>query len=238
MVWVLAWGFFIFFFIVLIATSFWFGWVRAVEMVGREVVRRSRCYILLAMLIGFAFSFVIFFLGKPAWVSLQILVLIGISTSLLIWFFRKKEFGDLLINIGQTPINKYYLLGGVLYALFLTLGTCLLFVQMPVGIRLNLILETISKFGYGWIAAILFLAYGFSGLEFRENGICFMFIFLNWRRINSYNWEKSKPNVLTVWFEPRFPLFPGFMSIPIPIKHRDVVSQILDERLPGKKQEL
>jgi hypothetical protein len=237
MVWL--WGFLIFFFfIVSIATSFWFGWVRAADMVGREAVRRNLRYILLTMLIGCPFSFVIFFLGKPAWVSLQILVLVGISAWLLIWFFRKKEFGDLLINIGQTPINKYYLLCGVPYALFVTLGTCLLFVQMPVEIRQGLILEIISQLGYGWISAILFLAYGFSGLEFRENGICFMFIFLNWRRVNSYNWEKSKPNVLTVWFKPRFPLFPGFMSIPIPIKHRDVVSQILDEQLPGKKLEL
>jgi hypothetical protein len=238
MVWVLAWGFLIFFFIVLIATSFWFGWVRAADMVGREAVRRNLRYILLSMLLGCPVSFVIYFLGKYRWVYLDILLLVGMSIWGLIWVSRKKEFGDLLINIGRTSINKYYLSFSVPYALFITLTTCLLLIQMPREIRQDLILEIISQFGYSWILAILFLAYGLSGLEFRKNGICFMFIFLNWRRVNSYNWEKSKPNVLTVWFKPRFPLFPGFMSIPIPIKHRDVVSQILDEQLPGKKLEL
>lgn len=229
------WGFLIFFFIVFIATSFLFGWVRAADMVGREAVRRNLRYILLSMLLGCAFSFVILFLGKYRWVCLDILVLVDISIRGLTWFFHKKEFGNLLINIGRTSINKYYFSFGVPYALFVTLTTCLLFVQMPGEIRQSLTLEIISQFGFGWISVILPLAYGFSGLEFRENGICFMFIFLNWRRINSYNWEKSKPNVLTVWFKPRFPLFPGFMSIPIPTKHCDVVSQILDEQLPGGK---
>lgn len=162
-------------------------------------------------------------------------MLVSIIVWWLIWFFRKKEFGDLLINIGRTSINKYYFSFGVPYALLVTLSTCLLFVQMPVEIRQSLILEIISQLGFGWISAILFLAYGFSGLEFRENGICFMFTFLNWRRVKSYNWEKSKPNVLTIWFKPRFPLLPGFISIPIPTKHCDVVSQILDEQLSGGK---
>jgi hypothetical protein len=238
MVWVLAWGFLIFFFIVLIATSFWFGWVRAADMVGREAVRRNLRYILLSMLLGCPFGLVVSFSGKYRWVCLDILMLVGMSIWGRIWVSRKKEFGDLLINAGQTSINKYYFSFGVPYTLLLTLTTCLLLIQMPGEIRQSLILEMISQFGYLWIWAILFFAYGLSGLEFRENGICFMFIFLNWRRINSYNWEKSKPNVLTVWFKPRFPLFPGFWSIPIPIKHRDVVSQILDEQLPGKKLEL
>ena len=59
MVWL--WGFLIFFFIVFIATSIWFGWVKAADMVGREAVRRNLRYTLLTMLLGFVSGFVIFF---------------------------------------------------------------------------------------------------------------------------------------------------------------------------------
>lgn len=235
MVWL--WSFLIFFFfIVVIATSFGFGYVKAVDMVGREAARRNLRYIVLSTLVACAFGLVIPFLGKYGWVILNILFSVGFSVWLLTWFFRKKEFGDLLINIGRTSINKLFLWFGVFYALSITLMTWRLSVQISVGIPQSTSLEIqISQLVFCWIVVIFFLANGLSSLEFRKNGICFMFTFFNWRRVNSYNWEKSKPNVLTIWFKPRFPLFPGFMSMPIPTKHRDVVSQILDERLPGKK---
>jgi hypothetical protein len=228
-----------FFFVVLIATSFWFGYVTAEDLVGREVAERNLRYFLPTMLLACAFGLIIPSLGEYGRVILHILISVGISVWLLTWFFRKKESGDLLINIGQTLINKFFFWLGLFYASYITLMTWRLSAQISVGIPQSTNLEIqISYLVLCWLMVILALALGLGGLEFRVNGICFMLTFFNWQRVNSYKWEKSQLNVLnvlTIWFKPRFPLLPGFLSTPIPTKHRDVVSQILDEQLPGKK---
>jgi hypothetical protein len=234
MVWL--WGFLIFFFfIVFISIPIWFGYLRAVDMVGREAARRHLRHVLPVLLLTFILGFVITFLGEQGWISLYIFGAIGTSVWLLTWFFRKKESGYLLINIGRTSINKSLLWMGMFYALFTILLTWLFFVQISAGLPPSTSLEVrISQLAFIWVSAIFLLTSGLSHLEFRENGICFMLTFFNWQRVTSYNWEPSKPNTLTIWFKPRFPLIPKFISIPIPTKHRDVVSQILHERLPEK----
>ncbi len=174
-----------------------------------------------------------------------LLLLLRASVWLLTWFFCKRESGDLLINIGRTVINKYCFWGGVLFPLILISITWQLFFHL-LG---ELFVHGLGGFSQStslenYLGALLFLVFscgvpillfalGLSRLEFRENGICFMFTFINWQKVNSYSW-KLKPNQLTIWFKPDFPLFAGIMNLPIPTKHRDIVSQILNERLPGK----
>jgi hypothetical protein len=177
-------------------------------------------------------GFLIFFLLYSA----------GYSVWLVSWFFRKKESGDLLINLGRTSVNKRFFWTGVLQAPLVIVWTWRVFdhvlVEIPQRTSLASLELQISLLVLSLVGAISYLALGLSSLEFRENGICFMFLFLNWQSINSYNWDKSKPTLLIIRFKSRFllsPVFTKIRSIPIPTKHRDVVSQILDERLPGKK---
>jgi hypothetical protein len=227
------------FFIVLMAIAFGVGYVRQVARIGREAVRRIIRSNLPGMLLGLAPflapTLAMIFLREYSLVIFQILYSVGVSVWLLPWFFRKKEFGNLLINIEQplVPIFFFWM------AVFLTLITGV-YTFVVFGLVLEGLLQStslgieISRLVFGWVLAIFFLAYALSRIEFRENGICFVFTLFKWQRINSYNWEQSKPNILTIRFKPRFPLSRGFMSMPIPAKHRDVVNQILDERLPGK----
>jgi hypothetical protein len=229
------------FFIVFLATSIWFGYARAVDMVGREAAQRNLRHTLPNILLSwFALALVASLLGTYgwgtyAWVTFNILGSVGCSVLLLNWFFHKKEFGSLLINTGRTSSNKFVFWFAVFYTLSAISKTWGMFVQvlgeLPPSTNLEVL---ISEFVFHWVLAIYLLALALSRLEFRENGICFMLTFLKWQRVNSYKWEQSKPNILTIWFKPRFPLVPGFLSMPIPTKHREAVNQTLDERLPGK----
>jgi len=232
------WAFLIFLvFIVCLAALFWFIYIRSVNILGRETVQRNLRYALPNILIWFALALIISLLGNYGWVSLNILGSIGCCVLLLTWFFRKKQSGRLLINIGRTSAHKLVFWLAVFYVLMMILTTWGTFVlvlgELPPSTNLEVF---ISQIVCNWALAICFLALGLSRLEFRENGICFMLTFFKWQRINSYNWEQSKPNTLTIRFKPRFSLVPGFVSMPIPTKHCDAVNQILDERLPGKNR--
>jgi hypothetical protein len=230
------WGFLIFF-LVLMAISLGVGYAIAEEMIGREAAQRNLRYVLPWLLFGFAIAFLISLFGKYGWVSLYILYAVGIIIWLLNWFFQKQEAGVLLLDIGKNAQNKLLFWVGLLDVAVAGFMTWLFFEQVSRGLPQYSSLGTeASKLVFWWSFAIFFMLLGLSKLEFRENGTCFMFSFIAWQRVKSYNWEQSKPNTLTIRFKPRYPLFlfPGFMSMAIPAKHRDAVSHILNERLPDK----
>jgi Domain of unknown function (DUF5673) len=95
----------------------------------------------------------------------------------------------------------------------------------------DLLTEGADLFFYGSLSIILILQ-SLSKTEFRKNGIWFWLRFIKWERIKSYKWEPSKPSVLTIRYQPSFPLFPGWTSWPIPPQYREDVDRILAERLP------
>ena len=228
------WGF-LTFFVVLMAGSFWFGYVAAERMVGREAARRNLRYAVPWLLFGLAFAFVIPLLGRYGWVSFCILYAGETSAWLISWFFRKQEAGSLLADIGRTSQNKFMFWIGLIEVAVAVLYTWSFFTLVSNGVPEYTSLELEgSKVILWWSLASFLIAIGLNKLEFRENGTCFMYSFIKWQRINSYTWEPAKLNVLTIRFKPHFPLFPGLMSIAIPAKHKDVVARILDERLPGK----
>lgn len=229
------WGFLIFC-VVLMAGSLWFGYVAAERMVGREAARRKLRYTIPSLLFGFALALVIPLLGKYGWVSFYILYSIGIGAWLISWFFRKQEAGSLLADTGRSSQNKFMFWIGLIEVAVAVLQTWLFFTLVSNGVPKYTSLEMeVSKLIFWWSFASFFIAIGLNKLEFRENGICFMYSFIKWQRINLYKWEPTKPNVLTIRVKPLFPLLPGFMSIAIPAKHKDVADGILDERLRGKK---
>ncbi|MBD2095878.1 hypothetical protein H6F90_12045 [Trichocoleus sp. FACHB-591] len=231
---------FLIFFVVLIAGSVLFNYIAAERIVGRKAARRNFRYatawILFGLLSGFALFFVIQLLGRYGWISFYILSAVAISTRWISWFFRKQEVGSLLADVGRTLKSKIIFWIGFIQVVLAVFQTWLFFTPALNGIPEYTTLELeISKLIFWWSFASFSMALGLNKLEFRENGICFMYSLIRWQRINSYAWETDKSNVLTVRFKPRFPLSPGFTSLPIPAKHKEVVSRILAERLPGKR---
>lgn len=90
----------------------------------------------------------------------------------------------------------------------------------------------VAILAFCWSFALSLVAIGLNQLEFRENGICFMYSFVTWQNILSYRWERLQPNTLTIQFKPYVPLFPGSSSMAIPAKHREAVSHLVQKYLP------
>lgn len=239
----MAWFWTFLFLCVLLMAGSLLGYLAAEPMVGREAARRNFRYLIPWLLFGFALVFIISLVEKYSGVSFfdtlaavgNVLGAVGISAWLLGWVLRKQKAGALLADIGKTSQNKLLLLIGLLLAAYAALMTWLLFTLVSDGLPKDTSLELeLPRLAFLWSMASCLIAIGLSKLEFRENGISFMYSLIKWQRINSYGWEKSKPNTLTIQFKPAFPLFPGFMSMAIPVKYKDTVTHILDERLPAK----
>jgi hypothetical protein len=230
------WAFLIFY-VVVMAGSLGFGYIAAEQIIGGKAARRNLRYMFPWLLFGFALTTVLPALGKYGWISFHLLYAVGISVWLIRWFPRKQNAGSLLQDIGRTSQNKFIFRVSLAAVAVSILQTWSFFTLIAKGIPeyVSLDLE-MSKLIFWWSFASFLIATGLNRLEFRENGICFMYSLIQWQRINSYTWEPAKPNVLTIRFKPRFPLLPGFMSMAIPPNHRDEVSHILDERLPDKDQ--
>ncbi|MBW4490890.1 MAG: hypothetical protein KME12_24255 [Trichocoleus desertorum ATA4-8-CV12] len=227
------------FFVVLIAGSFWSGYLTEEQMLGREAARRNSrdaiTLFLFFLLPGFALIYVVQLLGSYGWVTFHILYAVAISAWWISWFFRKQKAGFLLADAGRSPQSKFLFWLGLIEVAFLVFVTWL-FLRPALNETPEYVsLEALSRLVYWWSIVSFCLALGLNKLEFRENGICYMYSLMRWQRINSYTWETDKSNVLTIRFKPRFPLLPNFTSLAIPVKHKEMVSRILAEQLPGKR---
>jgi hypothetical protein len=159
---------------------------------------------------------------------------------LLIWSFQKQKAGILLLNIGENE-NLWMTQAELILAYIFLVGynTWSLFEQALRGnLQYASLVTKISDPAFWLSLAIGFILQEFSRTEFRSNGICIYFWFIPWRRIKSYNWEPSKPNILTIQYKPRFPLFSTWMSSPIPTQSQEAVDRILNERLQDKSLSL
>lgn len=223
------------------------GYAIASRTFGQEVAQKNlRTVIPLFFVIIFvggpARSFVEHLLGKSGRLSLTILSSVFFITYLLSWLWRRKKAGSLVLDLGRPLPSKLIFLLGVcqaVAAVFLSFSLLQLISGGDQNFRtpdayFSLVLSSLSTVIGSWSLAILFCSMGLSKLQLRENGICYMFMRMGWQRITSYTWERAKPNVLTIRFKPRFPLIPGFWSLPLPIARKDDVEHILAEYLPGK----
>ncbi|WP_404787717.1 DUF5673 domain-containing protein [Altericista sp. CCNU0014] len=162
---------------------------------------------------------------------------------MLSWIFQKQEAGLLLLDIGRLEEEGMSYVGlGLFFAAFAGYSTWLSFWKTSRGFLQYASLGTeIYELTFLWSMAIIWISLGLSRIEFRDNGICILFRFISWQRIKSYNWEPSKPNILTILYKPNFllppifPLFPTWTSLIIPPRYREAVNCILDERLQDKR---
>jgi hypothetical protein len=228
------WVFFFVFFGVLIAISLGIGYVVSVRMVGHEAAQRYLRNAIPFWLIGFSFAFILVFilpvLRNYGWLFFSINIILAVSYGiyLLTWYWRKRQAGSLLLKVGQLSANKFLFQIGVFEALMAILYSAVLIYVASTGLsNSDSLANSLATLLNCWTVAIFLVSSGLSGLELRENGICYMFGLIRWERITSYAWERSKNSTLTIRFKPRFPLLPGFQSLPIPSTHRDAVDQIL-----------
>ena len=160
-----------------------------------------------------------------------VIVLFFIGIGLLSWPLRKRKAGSLLLDAGRTWHNKQLLRGGkvgIVSAIPTTLIVFVANVSLPASLRQQEIYHQALVLAVVWAVPAFAISLGLmTKLELRENGICLVCMFISWRRITSYEWERSKPNTLTIRFPPLLPLSPGFMSIAIPSQHRDEVNRIV-----------
>jgi hypothetical protein len=229
------------FFIVLIAGSICLVCAVGMLIVGRDnALRNLRIAtpaLILNFLLGITIFIVISLFKTHTWVNFYSLSSGVFIAFLIAGFCRKQEVGSLLFDIGKTKTspNKSMLRIGLIGIAFALLQMWALFTIVSHGIPENTSLGLeVSEQIFWFSLAICSITLILDKPKFGKNGIYFMFSFAKWQKINSYTWDPAKPNVLMILFKTGFPLWPGFMNIPIPAQHRDRVDNILEERLPGK----
>ena len=153
----------------------------------------------------------------------------------LSWLARKRAAGRLLLNVGRTWYNKQLFRAGVVGIALAVIFSLVVFATITsfsdAVLQQEEIYHQAPKIAVAWLLPAFGISLGLTKLELRENGICFLYTFVSWRRMKSYFWERSKPNTLTIRFVPLLPLSPGFMSIAIPNQHRNEVNRIVQTHI-------
>ena len=200
--------------------------------VGHQAAARrffGRVLVLLAVVfLGFAvFSAFPASAKGETWSTLLLLLSAVCWGSLLYRLQRKRQAGNLLLDLGRLPRQRLFILGGGLIA-----WAGLLDMARPRAADYPLKGPVFGLFALSFAAYFLIL--GFCKLEVRERGILGFFGLVIWERIDSYRWEGESGQTLTVWVSrPRLPWFRD-MSWRIPPAHKEQVETILAQRLCGR----
>jgi hypothetical protein len=211
-------------------------YLSAASMAGHEVAKRTTIQVLFLILFIASISSLLYLVvgEKYGLAVLQLLASVVVIFYLLSLPFRKEKSNILLLDIGKNKFWASSLFAGLIYIGLTILNALYFFGYVSTGFPQgsNLVTEVSGLAFYGSLSIWLILL-AFSKTEFRKNGIWLGIRLIKWQRIKSYRWEPSKPNILTIRYT-SFPLFLGWMSLPIPTKYREDVSRILNERLPNE----
>lgn len=153
---------------------------------------------------------------------------IGMGFWLLSWPVRKRKAGHLLLNAGRTWHNKMLFWIGIAeiaVAAVITWVSVVTLTDLP-DIS-SAIAPAFTKISFWWMVALFIVSVGLNKLELRENGLCFLYTAIPWRRMTSYTWETSYPDILTIRVQPRLLLLPRLMRIRIPAAHRHEIDRIV-----------
>lgn len=202
------------------------GYLIATKMLGHEAATRNIRYVLPYMAVGAAFGLMLTQLdGVYSQLAFPLIYVVGVSVWLLSWPSRHRDSGGLLLRAGRNSQSKLSFWIGVFEAIVSAVLSLELFL-VPIS-SFEDVSSEIALVATFLAISVFFISIGLSKLELRENGLCFMFMFIAWSQMTSYKWEPSNPNTLTLKYKPRFPLMPGFMSIKVPPRHRADVDRIV-----------
>lgn len=188
------------------------------------------------LLIGLAMALLLQLFGMEyGLIIFQIVCVVGISSWLLSWHFRKQKAGGLLLNIGKTKETEALFTAGLVLTVFAIplIWQFIEHILRGFSQSTSLIKEALNVIFFLFIP-ISIMARGLSKIEIRANGICSMLHFHTWQSIRSYNWKESEASTLKIRFISKFFGLQRLMILTVPLKHREAVSHILDERLPNK----
>ncbi|MBW4647829.1 MAG: hypothetical protein KME06_03895 [Kastovskya adunca ATA6-11-RM4] len=233
---------------VLIAVSALWEYSSSRSMFGQAAAKRnlrnSAFWLVLALMLGIAF----YFLRSQPWRNSALfgltILLFAVEVVLCIywltWFGRKQQAGSLLLNVGRLKTQRGMFSTGIFF-MFLTI--------MQVGLSIDQAWKSLAEFSpshleislflaiFFWASALNFLIAGASRLELRENGICYLYSIIRWKKIGSYQWEGKRSNTLTLWLKQRF-LFFQTKNFPIPPTQKETIKSILEQNLSGSAEKM
>jgi hypothetical protein len=223
----------LFFFVILILGL---AYPLTANMMGHEVAKRQTLHSVLAMFLFAApIAFLYYVSEKNALVITQSIFSIIFILDLLSLPFYKRKSGILLLDIGKDELWYVSLMTGLLWLGSTVLNALSFFRHVSTGFPQNTNFVTeVSELCFYCSSGLLLVLKSLGKTEFRKNGIWFSIGLVKWKRMKFYKWEPSKPNILTIRYQPSFPFFFGWMSFPIPLQYREDVSRILNDRLPNE----
>ena len=205
------------------------GYFLAARSLGHDVANRNVRDALPWLLVGFAIAFAAPLLVPFTGNIVPIIYIVAVLAWLVSWPYRRRAAGSLLLDAGRPARTKFLVWIGLLegaIAIYFTVTSLMAIAPPEDGIT-----RTLGVM-FWWTITAFFLATGLSRLEFRENGVCFLYTFIPWPRMTSYQWGTVNPNTLTLRYNSLLPLLPGFMSITVPARHRDVSDRIVSTHIP------
>jgi hypothetical protein len=206
------------------------------NMMGHEVAERQTLHTALVIfLFAVPIASLYYFVGNNAFVITQILFSIIFIFDLLNLPFYKRKSGALLLDIGKDELWSVSLMSGLLWLGMTVLNASSFFRHVSTGFPqdTNFVTEA-SELSFYFSLGISLVLKSLGKTEFRKNGIWFSIGLIKWQRMKFYKWEASKPNIVTIRYQPSFPFFLGWMSFPIPLQYREDVSRILNDRLSNE----
>jgi hypothetical protein len=170
-----------------------------------------------------------------------LLGLVALATAVgqwITWSQRKKRAGQLLLRLGRFSTDKWQAIAGGIFILFAIAQTGLLVARVT-GITsgdrgLTIEFDITQALIFGSIG-IYFLAVGLSGVEFREDGICYRLRVFPWREISSYDWNGKRSHRLILWLK-KYWLFGKTQTLSIPSRQTDAVDRILERHLSNSRE--
>lgn len=222
---------FVAFFLGLIALTLIFGYLVTRALLGPEAARRNLSYGGVWLGVGAAIALLLSFAGRYGLVILYGLYTLAILAWLLSWPQRKKQAGELLHEVGRTSQNKIlFWLGLVQAGLAIAMTLSILDQITGALVTTGGIVSGLVEISFWWALALLFILLGRSDLEIRNNGLCYLYAWQPWERIQAFGWDDDT-NTLILKVHPRTFASRRYTTFDIPATQKETVDQLLDDYL-------
>ena len=204
--------------------------------IGQEVAQRNlRSVFPILILVGAIATFSGYYFSNMEYLlaTLSFLSIVFSMGYLVVWFWRKRQTGFLLLNIGITRNNWLVLVVGTISTLLAIRYTYIFITQTTGAFSQDNNIALFQLVIY-WIAAIFLVINGLSKCELHEKAICFMTAVIKWDEIKSYKWEGKQGNILTISLKKKFFGFSDRRTLLIPANKKTAAEKILMHHTASK----
>lgn len=221
---------FLAFFLAVMVVALGAGYLIARIVLGPQAARHNLLYSGPWLFLGAAIALILSFVGRYGLVVLYGLYAVGVLAWLLSWPIRKKQAGELKLEVGRTSQNKTLFWVGLFcvgLAVVMTLpliGSLAGALISPVGIAASLV-----EIAFWWAIALLFIMLGLSDLEIHERGLSYLYAWQPWARIEAFGWDDDKPNTLILRVVKRTFFSRRYVTLRIPPAQKEAVDRLIDD---------